>query len=160
MRLRLPFFVFALCFPAPEARSQTGQPGPGPREELLLDFGWKFHLGNASSAKEDFGFGQDAEFAKAGSGHGAADPDFNDSLWRTVNLPHDWAVEQEFVKSEDENLRNHGFKPIGRQFPATSIGWYRRTFTVPKADTVRRLSVRFDGVYRDCIVWLNGHFLG
>jgi len=36
-----------------------------PREKLLMDFGWKFHLGNASNPKDDFGYGTGAIFAKA-----------------------------------------------------------------------------------------------
>jgi beta-galactosidase len=161
-RRRAAFLIFFLSFVLLPTNGfcQAADRLLAPHEELLMDFGWKFHLGNAASAKEDFGFGQDAEFAKAGSAEGAAGPDFKDSTWRTVNLPHDWAVEQEFVKSDDDNLRSHGFKPIGRQYPETSIGWYRRTFTIPKSDSGRVLSVRFDGVYRDCVVWLNGHYLG
>lgn len=130
------------------------------REQLLLDFGWKFHLGDAALAEGDFGYGKDASFAKAGEASGAARPDFNDSTWRTVNLPHDWAVELEFVHVDDKTLHDHGFKPIGRRFPKTSIGWYRRSFTIPKSDEGKRMTVKFDGVFRDCIVWVNGHFLG
>ncbi len=130
------------------------------REQLLLDFGWKFHLGNAATPEGDFGYGRDASFAKAGEVSAAAELTFNDSTWRTVNLPHDWAVELEFVQVQDKTLHDHGFKPIGRQFPNTSIGWYRRTFTIPEADRGKRMSVKFDGVFRDCVVWFNGHFVG
>lgn len=130
------------------------------RETLLLDFGWKFHLGDAASTEGDFGYGKQASFAKAGAGSGAARPDFNDSTWRVVNLPHDWAVELDFVHVKDKNLHDHGFKPIGRQFPATTIGWYRRSFIIPKSDEGKKIAVKFDGVFRDCIVWFNGHFIG
>ena len=95
-----------------------------------------------------------------GRPEGAIKPDFDDRSWRTVNLPHDWAVELDFVNVNDENVRDHGFKPIGRQFPKTTIGWYRRSFTVPKSDEGKRLAVQFDGVFRDCTVWFNGHYLG
>ena len=54
----------------------------------------------------------------------------------------------------------HGFKPIGRSFPATSVGWYRRVFEIPKADDGKRISIEFDGVYRNCTVIFNGHYLG
>src|SRR5713101_2149561 len=130
------------------------------REQLLLDFGWKFHLGDAASVDGDIGYGKEASFAKAAEASGPADPGFSDSTWRTLDIPHDWAVELEFVQSKEKMLHDHGFKPIGRQFPRTSIGWYRRSFTVPASDKGKRVAVKFDGVFRDCIVWLNGHFLG
>jgi beta-galactosidase len=130
------------------------------REQLLLDFGWKFHLGDASSAEGDFAYGQEASFAKAGEVSPAALANFNDSTWRTVNVPHDWAVELDFVHVKDKTLHDHGFKPIGRQFPKTSIGWYRRSFNIPPSDRGKRMSVKFDGVFRDCIVWFNGEYLG
>ena len=130
------------------------------REKLLLDRGWKFHFGDASNLKEDFDFGLGATFAKAGEAVGAVQPNFNDSTWRTVDLPHDWAVDLDFVRVKDNDVMSHGYKPVGRQFPKSTIGWYRRALFIPKEDEGRRLMVKFDGVFRDCIVWLNGHYLG
>ena len=71
------------------------------RETLLLDFGWRFHLGHACDPAQDFGFGKDLRtFAKAGENVAtAADPDFDDAAWRTLDIPHDWAVELPFVPS-------------------------------------------------------------
>ncbi len=120
-----------------------------PRERLLLDSGWKFHLGN------DWGIGQN--LAKAGSGSGPASVWFSDASWRTVNLPHDWAVELPFDKSADGA---HGFKALGHEFPSNSVAWYRRTFELPKADSGKRLWLEFDGVFRDCEVFVNGWFIG
>jgi beta-galactosidase len=131
-----------------------------PRERLLLDRGWKFHFGDASSPEGDFGYGVALLLAKAGESGGAVDPHFNDAGWRSIDLPHDWAVEQDFVNVKDENVESHGFKPIGRKFPKTTIGWYRRAFMIPKTDAGKRLAVTFDGVFRDSRVWLNGHYLG
>jgi beta-galactosidase len=130
------------------------------REVLSLDPGWKFQLGDAATPEGDFGFGLDYSFSKAGRASGPADRDFNDSTWRTVNIPHDWAVELDFVKSDNVILTSHGYRPLGRQYPKTSIGWYRRTIEIPKTDEGRRITIKFDGVFRDCMVWLNGHFLG
>lgn len=132
----------------------------GMREQLSLDRGWRFHLGDASSAEKDFGYGTGSPFAKAGEAVGAARPEFNDSSWSRVNVPHDWVVEQKFVKLDDNDVQSHGFKPVGRRFPQTTIGWYRRAFIVPASDAEKRISIRFDGVFRDCTVWLNGHYLG
>jgi len=131
-----------------------------PREKLLMDFGWKFHLGSASNPKDDFGYGTEAIFAKAGDGAGAIRPEFKDSSWRTINLPHDWAIEHDFVNVNDGDVAAHGYRPVGRQFPETTIGWYRKSFEIPSADLGKRITIKFDGVSRDCNVWLNGHFIG
>ena len=143
------------------ANSNSVQPRDSiARKELLLDFGWKFHLGDAADPSKDFGYGTGSAFAKAGEAVGAARPDFNDSSWRIVDIPHDWAVEQPFVQSNDENVLQHGFKPIGRQFPSTTVGWYRRTFVVPASAAGKRFLVKFDGVFRNCLIWFNGHYIG
>ena len=132
------------------------------RERLSMDFGWRFHLGDASDVTRDFGFGASrhgygGDFAKTGEVQGAARPDFDDSNWRRIDLPHDWAVELDFCSRAD---CDHGFKPIGRNWPSSTIGWYRKTFHIPASDEGKRLSIWFDGVFRDCVAWLNGHYLG
>ena len=131
---------------------------PGTRERLLMDFGWKFHLGHACDPARDFGFGGDGAFSTSGEMFAPSLQKFDASEWRTVDLPHDWAVELEFVN--DPTVVNHGYKPLGRTYPATSIGWYRRVFEISNTDLGKRLSIEFDGVFRDCMVVLNGHFLG
>ena len=55
---------------------------------------------------------------------------------------------------------SHGYKAIGRKFPETSVGWYRKSFFVPESDLGRRISIEFDGIFRDSVVWINGHYLG
>ncbi len=129
-----------------------------PRERLLFDFGWKFHLGCDSVALRDLGAGDGLEaFSKTGTFTFATEG-FDDSAWRPLDLPHDWAVELPFVR--DEALKNHGYKPLGRNYRATSIGWYRRTFDIPAADANRRIVLEFDGVFRSATVFLNGCYLG
>ena len=132
-----------------------------PRERLSMDFGWRFHLGDAADITRDFGFGTSRTFAKTGSSfrgvNDAIHTDFDDSNWRKVDLPHDWVVELDFDPRAD---RSHGFKTVGREWPSNSIGWYRKTFELPKSDEGKRLSIEFDGVFRDSIAWLNGHYLG
>jgi beta-galactosidase len=54
----------------------------------------------------------------------------------------------------------HGSKPLGRRFPETSVGWYRREFEIPASDQGRRISVEFDGAFRDTMVFVNGYFVG
>jgi beta-galactosidase len=130
------------------------------RERLLLDYGWRFALGNANDPDKDFGFGKlrrEGTFAKAGRVDGPAAPRFDDSAWRKVALPHDWAVELPFVN--DPILVEHGGKPLGREYPETSIGWYRREFFLPATDSGRRICVEFDGIFRNATVFFNGHYI-
>ncbi|MCX6280902.1 MAG: DUF4982 domain-containing protein [Bacteroidetes bacterium] len=153
MKKSLFLFSILLCLAAVSANAGS------PREKLLMDRGWKFHLGSASSAEKDFGYGSEALFAKAGEAYGPVAPDFKDEDWRSLDVPHDWMVEQEFVKSNNSNVLSHGYKPAGRIYPETTIGWYRKAFTVPESDKGKRIRIRFDGVFRDCKVWLNGHYM-
>jgi beta-galactosidase len=142
----------------------AGQPGtpsvpPGGRERLLMDFGWHFAYGNATNPAKDFdpannGF---TYLAKAGDGGGAAAADFDDRGWRTLNLPHDWAVELPF---DGRGSESHGYKAIGRNFPENSVGWYRKSFSIPAADLGRHITVEFDGAFRDSMVWVNGFYVG
>src|ERR1700723_1554150 len=129
-----------------------------PRERLLFDFGWKFFQGDASDPLRDLGFGMgQGDFAKSGEFKFATEK-FDDSKWRDLNLPHDWAVELPFV--HDDEQQSHGYKPLGRRYPETSVGWYRRTFDIPKEDSGRRITVGFDGAFRSALVFLNGYFVG
>ncbi len=129
------------------------------REHLLMDFGWRFALGHAYDPKKDFDHatGYFSYFAKTGYGDGPADPKFDDRPWRLLNLPHDWAVELPF---DEKGGFSHGYKALGRNFPENSVGWYRKTFFIPASDKGRRISLEFDGVFRDSTVFVNGFYLG
>jgi beta-galactosidase len=141
------------------ADAQAAAPqATGPREQLLFDFDWKFMFGNGVDPSKDLGFGYgQGDFAKTGD-FKFAKAGFDDSKWRTLNLPHDWAVELPFVW--DEEQKSHGYKPLGRRYPETSVGWYRREFDIPASDAGRRISVDFDGAFRDVFVFVNGCFIG
>ncbi|MCI0512565.1 DUF4982 domain-containing protein [candidate division KSB1 bacterium] len=99
----------------------------------IVNFGrdWKFHLGEIPQAQQ---------------------AEFDDSAWRSLNLPHDWSIEGEF--SQD-----HPASPGGGALPG-GIGWYRKTFTLPESDRTKLVFIDFDGVYRNSEVWINGNFLG
>ena len=116
-----------------------------PRERIRFDAGWRFHLGND--------WGTALNLAKAGSSAGPAVLSFGDATWREVDLPHDWAIELPFDKTADGS---HGFKALGQAFPQNHVGWYRRVFDLPATDAGRRLSLEFDGIYRDATVFVNG----
>ena len=143
-------------YPSPDSAETSA--AVAPRERLLLDFGWKFFQGHASDPRRDLGFGMgQGDFAKSGDFEFAS-AKFDDSKWRSLNLPHDWAVELPFVR--DDELESHGFKPLGRRYPETSVGWYRRTFDIPKEDSGRRIAIEFDGAFRSALVFFNGYFIG
>jgi beta-galactosidase len=89
-------------------------------------------------------------FAK-GDPAGAAQAGFADKEWRTLDLPHDWAIEGPF----DKNISPHQ-----GSLPFFGVAWYRKHFTVPALAKGRYYSVEFDGVMSNSTVYLNGHELG
>ncbi len=131
------------------------------RRHINLDDDWRFHFGHAADPAKDFNYSIATIFSKSGGAAGTAiDPRFKDSGWRKLDLPHDWAVELPFVNSPNFDVMAHGYKPVGGLFPETSIGWYRKQFTVAKGDSGQRFQLQFDGVFRDAGFWLNGFYLG
>ncbi|RWY57488.1 beta-galactosidase GalA [Mucilaginibacter gilvus] len=136
------------------------QQNTGRKRESFND-DWKFQLGNAADVTKDANYGLAVIFSKSGKAENTAiATKFNDSAWRNVQLPHDWAVELPFVNKDNENLKDHGYRPVGGLFPQNSIGWYRKKFTVAAADSGKRFSITFDGIFRDAKVWVNGFYLG
>jgi beta-galactosidase len=156
------------------------------RERNSLDSGWRFRLGDpadvttnvtwypeisdlAKLPPDGVGPGTNTETymesirvdifsTHAGENVSFVQTNYDDSGWRQLDLPHDWAVELPFNSAADSN---HGFKPVGStSFTTNNIGWYRRTFTLPANYAGQALWLEFDGVYRNCLVWLNGHILG
>ena len=88
----------------------------------------------------------------------AASGSFDDADWQSIDLPHDWAVALPFV--DDRDLQSKGFHPLGRKYPETSIGWYRRVFDLPAEDAGKRITLEFDGAYRESTVIFNGFYIG
>jgi len=147
-RLLLVAFLFSSLL----VRSQT---------KINFDEGWKFHFGHAGDPAKDFNYGIPAIFSKSGkTDQTALAINFDDKAWRTLDLPHDWAVELPFVNTPNFDVQSHGYKPVGGLYPETSIGWYRKHFTVAKADSGIRFSIQFDGIFRNANIWVNGFFLG
>lgn len=102
--------------------------GDGQRTTLFNE-NWKFHRGDINDAQNK---------------------DYNDSTWETVNLPHDYSIDQDFTTSGEAES---GFLPGG-------VGWYRKTFVVPKKYQEKQLMIEFDGAYMNAEVYLNGTKLG
>lgn len=128
------------------------------RERICFDEGWRFHYGHATESQKDFYFSTTRLYGKTAENYGTCiEPKFDDRSWRQVNLPHDWAVELPFDPKAD---MSHGYKPVGQHYPQNSIGWYRKRFTMPEYDASDRISLTFDGVFRNCQVWVNNFYLG
>ncbi|HEY9008475.1 MAG TPA: beta-galactosidase GalB [Ohtaekwangia sp.] len=77
---------------------------------------------------------------------------FDDSHWRILNLPHDWSIEGEFNEKNPAGVGG-GALPGG-------TGWYRKSFALSSEDKDRNIFIRFDGVYRNSEIWINGTSLG
>lgn len=101
------------------------------REVVDFDAEWKFSLGDV----------KDASTAS-----------FDDSGWRKLSVPHDWAFEANYNINGAQTDRG-GYKPHG-------IGWYRKEFVIDAGWTGKRVFVQFDAVYMNSEVWVNGKYLG
>ncbi len=86
-----------------------------------------------------------------GDGVAYVQPDFDDSAWRQINLPHDWAIEGPFTRS--------GGGGMGR-LPAAGIGWYRKKLDIPATDAGKSIFLDVDGAMSYATVWLNGQLVG
>ena len=140
----------------------TALPGVAQRERLCFDQDWMFAYGHASDPTKDFGCGTEYfnYLTKANSIHneGPYTIRFNpDGRWKAVDLPHDWVVDLAY--SRDASY-SHGHKQVGWKFPQTSVGWYRKTFNLPKEDKGKHFRIQFDGIFRNAQIWVNGFFVG
>lgn len=144
------------------ARGEAGTPGPdfpmpapldSPAPTLpetdpsrtLLDLGWRFHEGDIP-VPEPVGHHATYLSIKAGTAPGAAAVIYDDSDWREVRLPHDWASEQPFV--ETANI-SQGYRPRG-------IGWYRRALRLDPVDRGRKIELQIGAIATHATVWVNG----
>jgi beta-galactosidase len=131
------------------------------QEKISLDEDWKFHFGHAANVEKDFDYSKTALLHKSNVyATTIVHPKFVDSTWQKINVPHDWLVELPFVKSEQVEMDSHGYKPVGGAYPETSIGWYRKHFSVDKSKSNKRFELQFDGIYRNAEIWLNGFYVG
>ena len=100
------------------------------RDRQNFDNGWRFVLADS------------AQMSKT---------DYHDTHWRALNLPHDWAVEGDFLCSNPSGAG-------GVALPG-GIGWYRKTFNLQKKQG-ERYFIEFDGVYMNTRVYINGKEVG
>lgn len=87
---KFPLYFFIILI----AGSSFGYGQVPVRKKINIDENWKFHFGNAADPAKDFNYSIATIFSKSGGAAGTAiDARFNDSSWKMLNLPHDWAVE-------------------------------------------------------------------
>ena len=103
------------------------------------------------SARDCQSFDKDWLFILADSA-GMQRSEYADGHWRSLNLPHDWAIEGDFAPSNPSGASG-GALPGG-------IGWYRKHFSVNPKEKYDRFTITFDGVYMNSSVYINGHKLG
>ncbi len=94
---------------------------------------------------------------------GAEQPTFDDSDWRLLDLPHDYSIEDLPAKEGVKQIGPFSEESAGGPSTAHVVGgtaWYRKHFTIEKADEDKKISILFDGIYMNADVWINGHHLG
>jgi beta-galactosidase len=101
---------------------------------------------------------------------GAEDPAFDDSEWRTIDLPHDWSIEDLPIgqaglpgQIHDSIIGPFSKASISKKGTGYTVGgtaWYRKHFTLNKKDKGKIAYLRFDGVYMNSDIWVNGKHIG
>ena len=118
-------------------------------DKFSLDRDWKFYNGDFE-LPETKTHTECYMAAKAGGAIGAASPDFDKSDWETVNLPHDWAVYNEF---EEKWGPSQGYKKRGK-------AWYSKRFRLDESDRDKQILIEFEGISSYATVYLNGSVIG
>ncbi|HQK70943.1 MAG TPA: glycoside hydrolase family 2 TIM barrel-domain containing protein [Bacteroidales bacterium] len=108
-----------------------------PRTMILFDNEWFFHRGDVTGAEK---------------------PEFQDSGWKKVDLPHDWSIED--IPGTDSPLDSTAIGGIDAGYFTGGTGWYRKLFYVPASLKDKTFIIIFEGIYMNSDVWLNGKHLG
>ncbi|KGL58899.1 glycoside hydrolase family 2 TIM barrel-domain containing protein [Polaribacter sp. Hel1_85] len=123
-------FLFFLSFLI-SGYANNNTPKNDPLKRLNFDSNWKFIQQDVSGGEQI---------------------NFDDTSWRTLDLPHDWSIEGEYNESNPMGAQC-GYLPAG-------FGWYRKTITVPQNWKGKHIEIAFDGVFMNSTVWANGKELG
>lgn len=151
--------ICALCIVQSSFAAETGGEKFG---GVVINNDWTFAMGNAASKELDYTHGTEyfTYICKAQSSnhsHAPIMPEFDDSSWQKVSLPHDWAVDLPY---SPEASHSHGYKCIGWKYPENSVGWYRKHIEITAEDKGKQFFIEFEGIYRDSEVFCNGFYLG
>ncbi|MBI9017874.1 MAG: DUF4982 domain-containing protein [Phycisphaerae bacterium] len=101
------------------------------RQIEKLTFDWKFSLSNSPQSSQ---------------------PDFDDSSWQSVRVPHDWSILGPYDKNNPSGGQG-GYLPTG-------IGWYRKNIQIDSIDPDKQYLILFDGAFMNTQVWINGEKIG
>jgi beta-galactosidase len=144
----------------------------GTRDRSSFNDDWLFYKGDAAGATEKLDYTQvknwllpsgkrfaingDQSKLQMPAGNLGEDvlfthADFDDTSWRRLDLPHDWAIEGDFQQALPGDT--------GKR-PFAGVGWYRKHFNVSAADKGKEFYIDFDGAMAYPEVWINGHFVG
>jgi beta-galactosidase len=108
----------------------------------LLASAWEFPKGAGAVARPDGNPGADVAYTQ---------PEYDDSSWRQLNLPHDWGIEGPFKQE---------YPSDSGRLPSWGVGWYRKHFTLPAGDAGKQFYLDVDGAMSYAAVWCNGHLVG
>jgi len=144
--MKHPFFYFFLLFAVLRLHLVAQEI----KRDSVFDASWKFFRGKAEGAEKS---------------------DFDDKTWRTLDLPHDWSIEdlpgQGITKLPDGKIRiisgpfdSESISSHGSGYTVGGTSWYRKHFKLSEKLADKVISVNFDGVYMKADVWINGHHLG
>ena len=143
-----------------------------PRERVSFNDGWRFMKGDADGAGDALSYAKLKDWLLPTSAElttnaallakklptvnpaeniSFAQPDFNDSQWRLLNLPHDWGIEGPF---------DQAFPGETGKLPWWGVAWYRKHLDVPATDVGRKIFLDVDGAMSYASVWVNGQFAG
>ena len=168
--MKSPLFMAASCCAmlfsalAPMHAAQSS----APRERMPLNSDWLFQKGDPVGSTNELNYfkgpgvkeavlasttpaGLTLEQRKLGAGLAYSQVGLDDSFWRKLNLPHDWAIEGPF----DIKLPGEAGK-----LPHEGVGWYRKHFTIPASDAGKQITLEMDGAMSYAMVWCNGQFVG
>ncbi|MCX7715290.1 MAG: DUF4982 domain-containing protein [Clostridia bacterium] len=134
------------------------------REKILMDKDWRFHLGDFTQPRNRWAW------AKSGSwNQGPESAGYDDSSWQKVDIPHDFVIESEPMpylvrEFDDRNNAIPEMQSVNNMHTTAgsfvkNVGWYRKHFHIPKEDKGKKIYFIFDGIYRDCIIFLNNFFV-
>jgi beta-galactosidase len=159
--------VFLMSLKDFEVKAQSlSQNASDKRTRENFDFNWQFHKGDIAIKRVVQVGGQGGItdinvkiISKKDTTIDYTHPESSKVLkpadWKEVNLPHDWVVEGTFVYDNA-----FGSQPAANGYLPTGIGFYRKEFEIPELDKGKKISVEFDGIFRNSTVWVNGHLLG
>src|SRR5665811_338906 len=131
------FVLIVLLFAACDTSNPKKKKPKSSDQKDLFDSDWKFHLGDVENAQN---------------------PEFADTTWRKLDLPHDWSIED--LSGTNSPFDSTAIWGIDGAYLTGGTAWYRKLFKIPKSEKDKNWSLYFEGIYMNADIWLNGVHLG